>query len=228
MARKKGRLIVIDGTDGTGKTTQVDLLAKRLRKEGRSVRILDFPEYYQNFFGALLGECLRDPAYDFINVHAKIASTIFAADRWESKERIERWLKKGYIVIANRYVSSNQIHQAAKIKDSVERRDFLRWLDTLEHKTFGIPRPDVVLYLSLPIRLSLELIEERDKKESRAYLKKSKDVHESDPAFLEASRKSALRLVKELNNFVKIDCAPRGKLKTREEVHELVYAAINE
>jgi len=113
---KKGKLIVIDGTDGSGKATQVALLVKRLKKEGKTVKIVDFPEYYKNFFGAFIGHCLSEQYYKFLNVHPKIASVLYAADRWESSEELRNWLKKGHIVIANRYVSANQIHQAGKIK----------------------------------------------------------------------------------------------------------------
>lgn len=121
---KKGKLIVIDGTDGSGKATQVDLLSKRLKKEGYKVKIVDFPEYYKNFFGDFIGHCLSEQYYNFLNVHQKIASVLFAADRWESKEKMENWLSKGYIILANRYVSANQIHQGGKIKDSKKEMIF--------------------------------------------------------------------------------------------------------
>ena len=124
MAKKhyRGKLIVIDGTDGSGKATQVELLAKRLKSEGKTVKIVDFPEYYKNFFGEFIGHCLSEQYYKFLNVHPKIASVLYAADRWESKDEIEGWLKKGYMIIANRYVSANQIHQGGKIKNSKKRK----------------------------------------------------------------------------------------------------------
>ena len=105
MAR--GKLIVIDGTDGSGKATQVNLLRKRLVKDGYTVKLLDFPEYYKNFFGAFIGHCLSEQYYNWLNVHPKIASIAYAADRWESSKQISDWLKKGYIVLANRYVSAS-------------------------------------------------------------------------------------------------------------------------
>ena len=84
MKKLKGKLIVIDGTDGSGKATQVDLLTKRLKKEGYKVKNVDFPEYYKNFFGKFIGHCLTEQYYNFVGVHPKIASTLYAADRWES------------------------------------------------------------------------------------------------------------------------------------------------
>lgn len=226
MKKNKGKLIVIDGTDGSGKATQVDLLMNRLKKDGHEVRMVDFPEYYKNFFGKFIGECLSDTSYNWINVHPKIASTLYAADRFESKEKIELWLKKGYMVIANRYVSANQIHQGGKISDLKKRKDFLRWLDDMEHKVFGIPRPDVVFYLSVPIPFVKKLLKERNKSTNRAYLGKKKDVHEKDSKFMTNSYNSAMWLAKNQANWCKIDCVKKNKLRAREDIHEEVYGFV--
>ena len=224
---KKGKLIVIDGTDGSGKATQVALLVKRLKKEGRIVKVVDFPEYYKNFFGAFIGHCLSEQYYNFLNVHPKIASVLYAADRFESSGELRSWLKKGYIVVANRYVSANQIHQGGKIKSAKKRNDFIKWLDQMEYEVFGIPRPDVTLYLSLPTNIVLQLLKERDSsKMHRAYLKKKKDVHEADVNFLINSRKSAQKLVKEIPNFIKIECASEGQILSRETIHEEIYKKV--
>ena len=224
--KKKGIFIVIDGTDGSGKATQVDLLFKRLAKEGRTAKMADFPEYYNNFFGKFTGEALTDPAYDFAHVHPKIASVLYAADRWESKEKIEGWLKKGYVVVANRYASSNQIHQGGKIANAKERKEFLNWLDQMEHSVFGIPRPDMVVYLSVPTAVSRALLDKRDAESVRGYKGAKKDAHESDPKHLDNARKSALKLVKELNNFVQIECSAKKQILPREEIHEKIYQTI--
>jgi dTMP kinase len=223
----KGKLIVIDGTDGSGKATQVALLEKKLKQDGKIVKIVDFPEYYKNFFGAFIGHCLSEQYYNFINVHPKIASVLYAADRHESAEEMRSWLKKGFIVIANRYVSANQIHQGGKIKNTKKRNDFIKWLDKMEYEVFDIPRPDITLYLSLPIEIVLRLLKTRDSsKMKRAYLKKKKDVHEADVDFLKNSIKSALKLEKEVPNFIKIDCAPKGEILSREDIHEIIYEKV--
>jgi len=224
---KKGKLIVIDGTDGSGKATQVELLAKKLKSEGRTVKIVDFPEYYKNFFGAFIGHCLSGQYYKFLHVHPKIASVLYAADRWESGEKIRGWLQGGYVVIANRYVSANQIHQGGKIKNTKKRNAFIKWLDKMEYGIFKIPRPDITLYLSLPIKIVLELLKKRDSsKMKRAYLKKKKDVHEADVNHLINSRKSALWLAKQIPNFVKIECSNGKGILSREEVHEKIYEKV--
>jgi len=223
----RGKLIVIDGTDGSGKATQVDYLTKRLKKDGHKIKVVDFPEYYKNFFGKFIGHCLSEQYYNWLNIHPKIASVMYAADRWESSEEMRKWLKSGYIVIANRYVSANQIHQGGKITSAKKRNDFLKWLNEMEYEVFKIPRPDLTLYLSLPINLVLKLLKNRESsKMKREYLKKKKDVHESDVNHLINSRKSALKLVKEIPNFIKIECSEKGKILSREQIHEMVYKEV--
>lgn len=220
---KKGKFIVIDGTDGSGKATQVDLLMKRLKKNGHKVKVIDFPDYYGNFFGKFIGHCLTEQYYNFIKVHPKIASVLYAADRFESKDRIEKWLKEGNIVLANRYVSANQIHQGGKIKDSKKREAFIKWLDEMEYKVFKIPKPDKVFFLSLPIPLVMKLINSRDNMSKRGYKGKKKDVHESDANFLENSRASALWLAKNYKYYMKIECAKNGEILDRGVIHEEIY-----
>ena len=220
---KKGKLIVIDGTDGSGKTTQANLLIKHLLRDGHKVKFIHFPQYENNFFGKFIAHCLSEQYYNWVNVHPKIASIAYAADRWESKEKIEKWLKSGYTIIMDRYISSNQIHQGGKISNVKKRLAFLKWLAELEYGAFKIPKPDLTIYLSLPIKVVLKLIKSRDYKGARVYLDGKKDVHEKDENFLKNSIKSALWLSKTVPHFVKINCAEKEKIMTREKIHEMVY-----
>lgn len=223
---KQGKLIVIDGTDGSGKATQVDLLIKHLKKDGHKVKTVDFPEYYSNFFGKFIGHCLSEQYYNFIKVHPKISSVLFAADRFESKDKIERWLKAGNIVIANRYASASQIHQGGKIANTKKRESFLNWLAEMEYGVFKIPKPDTVFYLSVTLPVVLKLMAERNKSTKRIYLGKKKDVYEKDLEFLKNSHKSAVWLAKTQKNWVKIDCVKNGVLDTRENIHEEIYEKV--
>lgn len=223
---KKGKLIVIDGTDGSGKATQVGLLVAHLKKDGYTVKTVDFPEYYKNFFGKFIGHCLSEQYYNFVKVHPKIASVLYAADRSESKGEMEKWLAKGYIVIANRYASANQIHQGGKIKSAKKRQAFIEWLDEMEYKIFKIPRPNAVFYLDLPVKLSKTLMKERNKNSTRSYLGNKKDLVEKDMEYIENSHKSALWLAKTQKNFLKIDCAPKGEILPRATIHEMVYKKV--
>ncbi|MES2315646.1 MAG: dTMP kinase [Patescibacteria group bacterium] len=223
---KRGKLIVIDGTDGSGKATQAGLLVKHLHKDGRKVKVIDFPQYYSNFFGKFIGHCLSEQYYNFINIHPKIAAVLFAADRFETKDKIEKWLKDGNIVIANRYASAAQIHQGGKIKNTKKREAFLKWLAEMEYEVFKIPRPNAVFYLDVPIKITVELMRQRDQKTKRTYLKKKKDVFEKDLKFLENSRQSALWLAKTQKGWIKIGCEKDGKIDTRENIHAKIYEKI--
>lgn len=225
---KKGKLIVIDGTDGSGKHTQVALLASRLKKEGHKIKIIDFPEYEKNFFGAFIGHCLTEQYYNWLGVHPKIASIAYAADRFESSADIRKALEDGYVVIANRYVSANQIHQGGKIKSSKKREAFIKWLDEMEYGVFKIPKPDTTFYLDLPMNIVAKLLQEREnaKLKRRKYLKNKKDVYETDLEFQKNSRASALWLVKKVSNFIKIECSQKGEILSREEIHQKIYKEV--
>lgn len=224
---KKGKLIVLDGSDGSGKATQTKLLLARLKQEGCKVKTLDFPHYEGNFFGALVGKCLAGEYGDFIALDPHIASVLYAADRFESKSQIEKWLKAGNIVVLDRYVSANQIHQGGKIHDAKRQKEFLEWLDTMEHGVFGIPRPDRIIYLDVPIEVSAKLLAHEDTKRSKSYLKKEqKDQAENNPKHLAESRANALKLVKKLNQWTKIDCTKRGEMLSREVIAEKVWQVV--
>ncbi len=228
MKTKKGKFIVIDGTDGSGKATQVKLLVEKLKKAGKKVKTIDFPRYYDNFFGKFVGECLRGEYGNFLEVNPYIASVVYAADRWESGETIKKWLAQGDIVIADRYASSNQIHQGGKIKNEKERKKFLNWLEKMEFEAFKIPKPDAIIYLNVPVDISQKLLEEKAMKDKKKYLKGKKDLAESSPKHLEESRESAIKLVKKNNSWVSINCVRRGDLMSREEISEIVFKKLSE
>lgn len=222
----KGKLIVIDGTDGSGKATQVARIKARLVTEGHNVQSLDFPRYYDNFFGKFVGECLAGKHGDWKGTNPKIASVVYANDRAESAPQIKQWLAEGNIVILDRYVSSNQIHQGGKITDINERREFMQWLDTMEHEILGIPRPDVILYLDVPIAVTQKLLIEKGNKESKKYLEGRGDQHEDDPQHLEDAKQSGLKMISENNNWIKIECAPNDSLRSIESIHDEIHTIV--
>ena len=221
--KRRGRLIVIDGIDGVGKATQTALLARRLRKEGIKAKAVTFPNYYENFFGKLIGEYLSGKYGDFIKVNPRIASVLYAADRFESSDNIRKWIKDGYTVIADRYVSANQIHQGGKISNNKDRREFLKWLDEMEYGVFKIPRPDIILYLDLPVALSQKLLRNKLLAVKKRYIEGRKDVVEDNLRYMINSQRSALSIIKKSNNWKRIHCARGGQIKSREEIHEDIY-----
>lgn len=217
---KKGALIVIDGGDGSGKATQTKLLVDRISAV-RDVQATDFPRYDTNLLGALIRESLDGKHGDFIAMDPKIVSVLYAADRFETLPVIKKWLTGGSVVVLDRYVSANQIHQGGKIADPETRKKFMAWLDDLEFKIFKLPRPDIIVYLYVPVSISVELAR------ARAMAKgQEPDVAEKNTRHQLEAQESALSIVNSSNNWVKIDCAPQGKMLSREEIHEKVFGAI--
>ncbi|PJE73619.1 MAG: dTMP kinase [Candidatus Terrybacteria bacterium CG10_big_fil_rev_8_21_14_0_10_41_10] len=219
---KKGKFIVIDGTDGSGKNTQTDLLVKTLKKQACNVKTIDFPQYEKNFFGKMVGRYLSGEFGGASEVSPYLASILYAGDRFETKEKIEKWLKDGNIVIADRYVSSNQIHQGGKIKDSKKRKEFLKWLNELEYGVFNLPKPDTIIYLDMPLDVSLRLLGNKSAQDRKKYLDGKKDIHESDSRHLEDAKKNAIEIVKKSNNWIKINCAKGGAPLKPEEISKII------
>jgi len=220
----QGRLIVIDGADGCGKATQTKKLIERLTAEGHAAETLDFPQYYNNHFGNITGCYLRGDFGDPTKMSPYLASILYAADRFESSKKIKQWLSDGKIVILDRYVSANQMHQGGKIHDEEQRKTFLNWLDTIEHGVFGIPRPDLIIYLDIPTHTAQKLI---DLKADRNYTSGAKkDGHEADIEFQIQSREAAISLIAQMNNWKKIICEEDGLLFPIEKIHEKIWAIV--
>lgn len=218
----KGKLIVIDGGDGSGKQTQASILVRRLIQEGHQTGTLDFPRYKHNMFGKLLRECLDGERGDFLHIDPRIASALYAGDRFETRPTIEEWLEEGRVVILDRYVSSNMMHQGSKIEDEAELTEFLEWLDDLEHGVFGLPRPDLILYFSVDPEERIKMLQHAsDKKENVM------DLAETDLHHQKQTDVTANRIIKNLNNWKSVDCMKGGEVRTREDIHEEVYEIVS-
>ena len=227
-AKKKGNLIVIDGIDGSGKATQVALLKKRLEKMKVKVKTIDFPRYNDNFFGDLLGRYLSGEYGDFIEVDPRVASVLYAADRFESSAKIAGWLADGYTVIADRYVSANQIHQGGKIEDSKKRDEFLSWLEKMEHNIFCIPKPDLVIYLDVPFEVSKEWLERKiATRKKNKHAEGRVDVAEANLLHLKNSRNAALGLARQNKNWQKVECCKDMVCMLPEQVSEHVFEIVS-
>ena len=222
----RGVFIVIDGLDGSGKATQTRLLSKRLAEKGVPSESIDFPRYNDNLFGALIGECLAGKHGDFLHLDPKIASTLYALDRLESAPQIETWRSAGRLVLADRFVSSNQIHQGGKIADEGERATFLAWLEHMEHTVLGVPRPDAVIYLRVSPETTLALLAEKRQAKNRALGKGEKDQVESDQAYVDRSYACAGWLAATQPGWHIIDCMEQGRMRAPESIHEDVFSLV--
>ncbi len=213
----KGKLIVIEGTDGSGKTTQTELLLARLAKEGIASETTRFPQYTDNLFGGLIRECLDGVRGDFIAIDPKIGSVLYACDRFETTPKIKKWLEEGKVVILDRYVSSNQIHQGGKIKDEAERGKFLDWLSKMEFEVLGVAKPDLVIYLDMPVESSKRLIA------NRIGVKDTADVNFE---YLKNSKEAGKYMLSREETWTSIECAPNALLLSREAIHELIWEKV--
>ncbi|MBI4049783.1 MAG: thymidylate kinase [Candidatus Doudnabacteria bacterium] len=215
----KGKLIVIDGTDGSGKATQTKLLIKRLRKTGKKVRMVDFPQYGKKSAG-LVEDYLNGLYGSSEELGSYIPSIFYAADRFAASRRIADYLKKGYTVICNRYTTSNMAHQGGKIKDLKQRQKYFKWLDELEFKLFKIPKPDLSLILHVPAKIAQKLV---DKKARRFYIGgRKRDMHEKDIGHIIAAERTYLEIAKKFGYPV-IECVKNGKLLKPKEIHETIF-----
>src|SRR6185369_11731584 len=152
---QKGRFIVIDGTDGSGKTTQTNLLVEELKINGYQVEMTDFPQYGTKSAG-LIEEYLNGK---YGHVGPEAASIFYAIDRFDASFKIRHWLSEGKVVISNRYVTANAGHQGGKIADDLERMKFFKWLNNLEYVIFGIPKPDLNIILHMPAHMAQKLVD---------------------------------------------------------------------
>lgn len=220
--KKQGKLIVIEGSDGAGKATQLNLLKNSIENKKIPVETIDFPRYYDSFYGKMAAQFLRGEFGKLQEVHPYLASLVFALDRAQAREEMEKWLHDGKIVLSNRYAPSNLAHQSAKLSTG-KRSAFITWDLALEYEINKIPREDIVIYLYVPYKISRKLVLQKSN-DARIYAKgKKRDIQERDINFLKNSEQAYLRLVKKFPHWVKINCVDmKGNLKSREEIHEMI------
>lgn len=219
---KKGRLIVIEGIDGSGKETQTKLLLNYLNENKISNALFDFPQYNKTFFGNFIGQFLNGEFGNISNINPYLAAFPYAGDRWSAKNNIENSLKKNKVTICNRYTPS-VAYQMAKLTQNGKEK-FLIWAEKLEYKVFGIPKEDLVIFLNVPFSFSYKLIENKAK---RNYLKgKLKDQYEENISYLEEVERIYYWLNSKKNNWVKIDCVINGRLLSKTEIHHKIVEVL--
>ncbi|MBE6147581.1 MAG: thymidylate kinase [Firmicutes bacterium] len=217
-----GKLIVIEGTDCSGKNTQSILLAKKLNAMGYKAINLSFP-MYDTPTGKIIGGPLLGRKEDGdcwfpegpVNVDPKISGLLYAADRKYNFPRIEKYLNEGYYVILDRYVSSNMAHQGSKIIDDTERFNFFRWIDKLEYWLLELPKADITIFLHVPFQYTKQLMENRN----------SLDLVEKDEHYLIQSEMTYMEL-SELYHWHTIDCVEDGRIKTVDKISEEIIEKI--
>lgn len=222
----KGKLIVIEGIDGSGKGTQSKLLVDRIKREGYNVKYINFPQY-ESWSSVFVKKYLDHGLGDLKEIGPKQASIFYALDRYAVSKEIKKWLDEGSIIISNRYISSNKGHQTSKIKDKKGREEFLEWINNLEYNILGNPKEDFNIFLDIDPEIAQKLV---DQKSLREYLSegKTKDIHEENLDHLKNAREAYLELLKKEDNWLKVDCIENGELLSIEEIHERLWKLVKE
>jgi len=218
-----GKLIVIEGTDCSGKGTQSEILFKKLQGENKKVIKMSFPMYEtptgKIVGGPYLGKesiCHGWFKEGANNVSAKVASLYYAADRLYNIDKINKYLDEDYIVILDRYVTSNMGHQAGKIKDKEERLKMFKWLEKLEYDLLELPKPDIKLFLHMPYIYSKEL--QKNRTELDEHELSEENLINAENAYLEMT---------ELFDFIKIECIKDNEIRSIQEISKEIYNQVN-
>jgi len=222
MKALSGKFIVIDGTDGSGKTTQFNLLIEKLKAEGFLVEVADFPQYNTKSAG-LVEEYLSGKYGSADEVTPYQSSIFYAADRFDASFKIRQWLNEGKIVVANRYVSANMGHQGGKIKNPLERKVFFNWLYDLEYNIFNIPKPDLSIILHVEADIAQGLAKNRAREDWKG---KTRDIHEDNLDHLKNAEAVYLEIARNFPDFQLINCTHNNEILSREEISFLVWTSV--
>lgn len=217
-------LIAIEGSDGVGKKTQTDMLASYLENKGKKVSRVSFPRYKETLGGKLLWEVLkseRAEGYAFSTANPHVASLLYAMDRKESLSYLKDLIENNDVIIFDRYIESNLLHQGGKLKTEKERDEFARWVYGLELDNFNLPKPHVVIYLHIPAWLSMQRAETR-----AASLGEKVDAAEADKEYIIDSHNAGMYYAKTFN-WVVVDGMAGGSELSKEHIHGLVVDKID-
>lgn len=217
-----GKLIVIEGTDGSGKSTQFKLLTQRLEQEGQQFQKLVFPQYAEPSSALIRmylgGEFGTKPS----DVNAYAASAFYAVDRYASYKKVwGAFYESGGLVVSDRYTTSNAVHQASKVEGEAQK-EFLKWLYQFEYDQLGLPCPDLILYLDVPTDFTEKMMRRRE-----ADTHTSADIHEKDMEYLATCRRTG-RAAAEYYGWTVVECVRDGQMRSIEDIHEEIYRHVAE
>lgn len=220
---KKGKLIVIEGTDSSGKETQTALLFEKLSEVVKNIRKISFPNYESPACEPVKMYLAGEFGTDAEKVNPYPASTMYAIDRYASyKKDWGKFYNEGGIIVTDRYTTSNMVHQASKIQNKEEKQEYLSWLEDLEYNKMEIPRPDLVIFLNMPTETAQKLMAERKNKITG---EAKKDIHEKNVEYLKKSHENACEISKKYL-WAEIKCVENDKLKTIEEISDEVFQLV--
>lgn len=216
--------LVIEGLDGSGKSTQIELLKEYLDANKIPFKYLHFPRLEEGIYGKLIARFLRGEMGDNDKVDPYLVALIFAGDRLDAKTTIEGWLSEGYLVLADRYVYSNIAFQCAKLPTREKQLELQKWILDLEFGEYKLPEPDLNIFLDVPFDFTRERLTTGRMGNDRSYLNGQTDIHEQDLDFQSKVREIYYSLNDELDNISIVDCANKnGKMHSTDVIfHQLL------
>lgn len=222
-------LFVVEGLDGAGKSTQVKLLRQYLTQRCGEVEYIHFPRYDAPVYGDLISRFLRGDFGSVEQVHPQLVALLYAEDRHGAAESMRRSIEAGTPVLLDRYVYSNIAYQCAKISSEEEKEALRQWIFNTEYGDFNLPRPDLNLFLDVPIEFVEKKLSLSRKGSDRDYLSGASDIHESNINFQKAVREVYLRQCTLDNKFIRIDCADaQGHMASQDVIFQRIRQAVDE
>jgi dTMP kinase len=219
--------LVLEGGDGSGKSTQLARLADFFRKTGKKPVALHFPRLDAAPYGEMIAAYLRGEFGGLERVHPRLAALLYALDRREAAAELRQAIQAGGTVLADRYLFSNLAYQGARTADPAEREKTLAWIEKLEYGQHGIPRPDLTLYLDAPLSFSLDRLSGGRAGPDREYLRGAADIHEADRDFQARVREEYLKLAKKRPGEIGVvDCRDGDGMAGQAAIHSRVVDAL--
>jgi dTMP kinase len=221
--QNNSRFIAIEGLDGAGKSTQINLLRQFYNRQGIQTKFVHFPIVQEGVFGELIAKFLRGEFGDVKDVHPQLVALLFAEDRKAFSQTINEWLADGHVVLVDRYVLSNIAYQCAKLKTDKEKQELRDWINMFEYEYNRIPRPDLSVYLDVPFSFTEQALTQRRAGEDRAYLKGKEDIHEKDFSLQLAVKQEYEILADTDPTVTKIKCYDQdNKMRPVIEIHTAI------
>ncbi len=220
------KFIVIEGLDGSGKSTQLELLQEYFKNNKLNFKFIHFPQFDSPLYGELISKFLRGDLGELETVNPYLVALLYAGDRNNYKNTINQWLESGNYVLADRYVFSNIAFQCAKIKNKTEKMALKQWILNAEYEYFKIPKPDINIFLDVPISSIESRLKKVRKGDDREYLKGKNDIHEADFQFQRNVRAVYDNLLLSEKNFYSIPCMHKGELLKPKTIHNTIIETL--
>ncbi|MBO9728967.1 MAG: dTMP kinase [Chitinophaga sp.] len=222
------KFIAVEGLDGAGKSTQIELLTQYLASKNEKTKFVHFPRSNEGVFGELIAKFLRGEFGDVKNVHPQLVALLFAEDRKAFAATINEWLRDGYFVLVDRYVLSNIAFQCAKLHSEAEKAYLRNWINDFEYQYNQIPKPQFSIYLDVPFSFVSAALEKRRANENREYLQGKDDIHEKDTSLQQAVKKEYEAMLLADDSISRIVCADEAQgMRSIADIHSEIVQLVN-